>query len=134
MHLIIKYFEKTTLIFSYNTEVIDCFMITRSLHVQIFLPLSCFEFVKTITSCVSSNTPLFASAFCIEHDNRGEEVRRTVSFKSTRGNPSGSNVGGGGVSSYSGRGRNNMKWTKNMRNHLQYDTDIDMGGSGQDKK
>lgn len=84
-----------------------------------------------------SHTPLFVSTFCIEHDNRGEEVRRTVSFKDRRGNHSGSRVSGGGVSSHSGRGRDNFKWTKSIHNHLQYDTDVDMGGmggSGREKK
>ncbi|XP_034235573.1 nuclear RNA export factor 1-like [Thrips palmi] len=70
-----------------------------------------------------------------EHDNRGEEVRRTVSFKSTRGNPSGSSVGGGVgvVRAYTGVGRNSLKYHKSIRNHLQYDTDVDMGGSGREK-
>lgn len=79
----------------------------------------------------SFHPPLFARVFCVEHDNRGEEVRRTVSFKSTRGNHGGS---GSGVNSHSGRGRNNqLQWHKSIRNHLQYDTDVDMGGSGREK-
>ncbi|KAJ1524429.1 hypothetical protein ONE63_010927 [Megalurothrips usitatus] len=58
-----------------------------------------------------------------EHDNRGEEVRRTVSFKNVGGHPS------GGVNSRAMRTpANDIR--RNLTNHLRFTTDVEMGEGG----